>query len=130
VISLLWNSFGAMDFTMTQMKSEAYLKALTPEQLAYFSGIPFWVVLAWGLGTWGGVLGSLLLLLRGCMAFQLFLASFIGMVLTDIYTYLLSNGLKVMGGGIGPVILSGVIMLVGVLLLVYARAMRQRGVLR
>lgn len=52
VVALLWNSMGALDFTMTQMKSEAYLKALTPEQLAYIHGFPRWVVFVWGLGTW------------------------------------------------------------------------------
>jgi hypothetical protein len=121
---------GSLDFTMTQMRNEAYMKAFTPEQLAYFYGFPLWMVLAWGVGTWGGLVGSLLLLLRKGLAFHLFVASFIGMVLTFAHNYLLSDGLKVMGGGVGPVIFNAVIMVIGVLLLVYARAMRRRGVLR
>jgi hypothetical protein len=129
-LALLWNSVGALDFTMTQLKNEAYLKAFTPEQLAYFLGFPLWVVVAWGLGTWGSVLGSLLLLLRRRLALHLFVASFAGMVLTFIHNYLLTDGRKVMGGGVGPVIFSAVIMIIGVLLLVYARSQRDRGVLR
>ncbi len=39
-VSLLWNSFGALDFTMTETRNAAYLKAFTAEQLAYFSGFP------------------------------------------------------------------------------------------
>lgn len=130
VVSLLWNSMGALDFTMTQMKNEAYLKALTPEQLTYLYGVPLWVVLAWGVGTWGSLIGSGLLLARCGLALHFFVASFIGMILTFTYNYVLSDYLKIMGGGPGPLIFSGVIALVGVLLLVYAKAQRKRGVLR
>lgn len=131
VIAVLWNAMGAVDFTMTQLKSEAYLKAFTPEQLAYFSSVPFWAVFVWGLGTWGGVLGSLLLLFRRGFTVKLFAASLVGAALTNVYTYGLSDGLKVMGGNATAAIaLSAGIFVIAVLLLVYARAMRRRGVLR
>jgi uncharacterized membrane protein YeaQ/YmgE (transglycosylase-associated protein family) len=129
-LSLLWNLVGAFDFFMTQTKNEAYLKAFTPEQLAYFSGFPWWVVAAWALGTWGSSLGSLLLLVRRSVAVQVLGASLVGFVLTTLYTYVLSDGVKVMKSGAGAVIFSAVIGVIIVLLLVYARAMRQRGVLR
>ena len=129
-VSLLWNAMGAMDFTLTEMRSEAYLKALTPEQLAYFHGFPVWVVITWGLATWGGVVGSVLLLLRCRLALPVNLAVIIGMAFTFGYNYVLTDGLKVMGGGVGSLVFTAVIVVVGVLLLVYARAMRRRGVLR
>lgn len=129
-ISLLWNAMGALDFTMTQLKNEAYLKAFTPEQLAYIHGFPLWAVLVWGLGTWGGFLGSVVLLLRRNFAINLFGASIVGAVLTNLYSYGLSDGMKIMQNGAGAVIFSAVIFAVAVLLLVYARAMRKRGVLR
>ena len=87
------------------------------------------MVAAWGIATWGGALGSLLLLLRKGVAVPVFLISFVGMVLTTIHNFGLSNGLKVMGG-VGPLIFSTVIFVVGYLLYVYARALRRRGVLR
>lgn len=130
VISLLWNAVGALDFTMTQLKNEAYLKALTPEQLAYVYGFPLWAVFVWGLGTWGGFLGSLVLLFRRSFAVKLFGASIVGAVLTNLYSYGLSDGMKVMQNGTGAVIFSAVIFVIAVLLFVYARAMRKRGVLR
>ena len=129
-LSLLWNLVGAFDFFMTQTKNEAYLKALTPEQLAYFSNIPLWATIAWAVGTWGSSLGSLLLLLRRSLAVQVLAASLGGFVLTILHTYVLSDGLKVMKGGAGSVIFSAVIGGIIVLLVVYARAMRKRGVLR
>src|ERR1700678_2711571 len=96
--SLLWNSVGALDFVMTQSRNKAYMSGLTAAQLDYYYGIPLWVVATWGIAVWGGVLGSLLLLLRKRQAFHLFLASSICMVLTDINSFVLSDGLKVMGG--------------------------------
>lgn len=121
---------GALDFTMTQLKNEAYLKALTPEQLAYIYGFPLWAVLVWGLGTWGSFLGSVGLLLRRSFAIGLFGASLVGVVFTNLFSYGLSDLQKVMHGGTGAIVFSAVIFVVCVLLLVYARTMRVRGVLR
>jgi CHASE2 domain-containing sensor protein len=118
-----------MDFVMTQTKNAAYLSAMTPKQLEYIYGFPFWAEAVWGLGVWGGVLGSLALLFRRGLAVCLFLASLIGIVLTDLYNFVLSNGLEVMGGA-GAVVFPAVIFVIGVLLWLYARAMRTRGVLR
>lgn len=130
IVSLLWNAVGAMDFTLTQLRSEAYLKDFTSAQREYFLGFPWWVVAAWGVATWGSVAGSLLLLLCRSLAFQLLLVSFVGMMLTFLQNYILTDGLKVMGGGVGPVIFSAAIMVIGLLLLVYARAMSRSGVIR
>ena len=130
VISLLWNCVGAMDFTMTETGNAAYLKAFSPEQLAYFKGFPLWVVLAWGVATWGSVVGSLLLLLRRRQAVPVNLAVLIGMAFTFVHNYVLTDGWKVMGGGAGPLVFTAVIVVIGVLLFGYARTMRRRGVLR
>ncbi len=91
------------------------------------------MVLAWGVATWGSVAGSLLLLLRRTLAVPVNLVVLIGMALTFVHNFLLTDGLKIMGGEgkrMVPVIFTGVIIVVGVLLLLYARAMRRRGVLR
>jgi len=129
-LTLLWNAVGALDFTMTETRNAAYLKPFTPEQLAYFNSFPFWVILAWGIATWGSLLGSLLLLLHRGWACAAFWASFVCMLLTMLYNYVLTDGLKVMGRGAAPLVFSGLIMLIGLLLLLYSHAMRKRGVLR
>ena len=129
IVSLLWNLVGAMDFVMTESRNSSYLKEFTSEQLDFFFGFPVWVVAAWGIAVWGGVVGSLLMLFRKALAVCFFLASLICMILTTIHNYVLSNGLKVMGG-VGPLIFSAVIFLICVLLWLYARSMRRRGVLR
>lgn len=128
-VALLWNSFGAFDYLMTQTRNEAYMGKFTPEQLEYFYGFPAWVVAFWAIAVWGAVLGSILLLLRRRLAVPVFAASLAAMVVTTVYNFVLSDGLAHMGGA-GPLIFSIVIFLVAVGLLVYARAMAGRGVLR
>ena len=118
-----------MDFVMTQTKNEAYMGQFTPEQLEYFYGFPLWVVFFWGVATWGSVLGSVLLLLRRRLAVSVNFVVLVAMAVTFLHNFVLTDGLKIMGG-IGPVIFTGVIVIVGVLLYVYARAMARRGVLR
>ena len=130
-ISLLWNAAGALDFVMTQTRNEAYLKAFTPEQLDYFHGFPLWVVLAWGVATWGSMLGSVLLLLRRKLAVPVNLAVLVAMALTFLHNFILTDGMKIMAPeGKGPIVFTGVIIIIAVLLFLYARAMRRRGVLR
>ncbi|WP_116364565.1 hypothetical protein [Parahaliea mediterranea] len=129
VVSLLWNAAGAFDFTMTQTRNAEYMSAFTPEQLDYFYGLPLWVLICWGIAVWGAVLGSILLLLRKRLAVAVFLVSLVGMVLTTVHSYVLSNGLEVMND---PFALwfSGAIFVVGLFLLIYAGNLSRRNILR
>jgi hypothetical protein len=130
VLSLLWNAVGAFDFCMTESRNADYLKGFTPAQIEFFHGFPFWVVAAWGIAVWGGVLGSVLLLARRRAAVPVFLVSLLAMVLTAVHNYLLSDWLKVAGGGVGPLIFSAVIFVICLVLWLYAKSIRAQGVLR
>jgi len=127
-IALLWSAMGAMDYVMTQTKNEAYLSDFTPEQLAFFSSFPAWVVSAWAIGVWGEVLGALLLLVRRRLAVWVFLASLMGVVVTTFHNYVLSNGMDVLGDAFS-LGFTAVILVFALALFLYARGMRKRGVL-
>jgi len=128
ILSLLWNAMGAYDYLMTETQNPSYMSGFTPEQLEYFYGFPAWVVGFWAVAVWGGVLGSVFLLLRKKLAVGVFLVSFLCMVVTTIHNFGLSDGLEVMGGP-GALAFSAVIFVVGLLLYFYAKGMRNRGVL-
>lgn len=129
VLSLLWNGMGALDYVMTQTRNEQYMNAFSEDQLAFFYGLPVWVVACWAIAVWGGVLGSLLLLLRRRLAVLVFFVSLIAMVATTVHNYLLSNGLEVMDD---PFTLwfSGAIFAIAVFLFFYAGNLSQRNILR
>ena len=129
VIALLWSAVGAYDYLMTQTENAEYMARFTQEQLDYFYGFPAWIVACWAIAVWGGVLGSLLLLLRKKLAVPVYLASLLGMVITTIHNFFLSNGLDVMSGA-GQIMFTVLIFLVALGLYIYARAMQLRGILR
>ena len=128
VVALLWNAVGAVDYVMTQTKNEAYMGQFTAEQLEFFYGLPMLIVAAWAIAVWGGVLGSVLLLLRKRLAVWVFLVSFIAMVITSIHNYGLSNGLEAIGDPFA-LVFSAVIFVVALLLYLYSRNQMLRGIL-
>jgi len=127
IITLLWNLMGAYDYLMTQTQNAAYMAKFDQVQLDYFYGFPIWVEIFWALAVWGGLLGSVLLLVRKGFAVPVFLVSFVSMVLTAIHNFGLSNGREVMGTT--GLIFTVVIFFVALGLWLYARAMKGRGVL-
>ena len=127
IVTLLWNAMGALDYVMTQTRNEAYMKAFTPEQLAYFYGFPAWVIAFWALAVWGGVLGAVLLLMRRKLAVTVFLISFLCMVVTSIHNYAIAGGGEIMGST--GLFFSVVIFVVALGLILYARKMARKGLL-
>ncbi len=127
VVALLWNALGAFDYLATQLELDFYMGTFNEEQLAYFYGFPKWVVAAWAFGVWGGVAGSIGLLLRKKWAVWAFGISFAGMAISSIHTVLLTNGFEMMGEG-SP-IMTALVWVAAILLLVYSIAMKKRGVL-
>ena len=128
VLALLWNAGGAFDYTATQTRLEAYMSNFTPEQLAYFYGFPAWAVACWAIAVWSALLGSIALILRRAWAVWLFGLALVGLVLTTVYNFVLSDGAEIMGTG--AVYFSVVIWVISIFLFLYARAMAKNGVLR
>lgn len=128
IISLLWNAIGAFDYIMTETKNAEYMSNFTPEQLAFFYAIPWWAIACWAIAVWGGLLGSLLLLLRKRAAVTVFMVSFIAMLAVTVQNFLLSNGMEAMGSA-GMIAMSAAVFLISPALLLYARSLRGRGVL-
>ncbi len=129
VVSLLWNAGGAYDYFATKTGNAAYLEMMTPEQLAYLDAFPFWVSIAWALGVWGAVAGSLLLLFRSRHAVTAFIISFVGMLGNLVYGMLISETpMTAMASG-GAMVFMIAIVIAAVLLIVYSRRMRDAGIL-
>ncbi len=63
---IAWNVFGAVQFAGAVAATEDSLIAsgLTAEQAAVMTGYPVWMTFAFALGVFGGLAGSVLLLLR------------------------------------------------------------------
>ena len=130
IVTLAWNALGLFDYVMTQTRNPAYMAQFTPAQLEYFYGFPLWVQLVWGGAVFFSVAGSILLLLRLRLAAPVFGLAFLCMLLVSLHNYILDDVNPVAITGVEAAIFSGVIAVVALLLWLYARAMRKRGVLR
>ena len=84
ILSLLWNCFGAYDYTMSHMRNMDYLAKMGDANvmLAYMDSMPMYAKFGWGLGVWFALLGSVLLLMRSRYAVHAFALSVIGMALS------------------------------------------------
>lgn len=134
VVSLLWNSFGAYDYTMTRMRNADYIAGMMPGVdpnaiFAWVDAFPVWADAAWALGVWGSFAGSILLLLRNRWAVWSFGISLAGAIISFGYQF---TGAEPMPGDAGAMgtIMPIVIILVVAALFAYSRAMEQKGVLR
>ena len=130
VLSLLWNAGGAYDYVAAKLKIGPYAGDLPPDIASFFASLPAWYTAAWAIGVWFSVLGSLLLLLRSRFAVQAFFISLLGLLASSVYTYGLAEVRMVDSASTLALVFSIAIYVVLVLLLIYARAMRRRGVLR
>lgn len=131
VVSLLWNAFGGYDFIMTNTQGEAYMRAsgMTQPMIDYFMAMPTWMYVPWTLGVWGAVAGSILLLLRSRWTVWAWALSLVGAVVS------LGYGLMNPMPGLPPEMammkwMPWAIVVIAALLLLYARAMRRKGILR
>ena len=141
VIAVLWNAYGGYDYTMSMTQGATYMAAsgMTPDQIAYYDTMPVWMTAVWAIGVWGGVLGSILLLLRNKLAFPVFIVSFAAFLMSLLYVYGLSDAGKVMGFMMkdGVKVASSMIIIMNVVIAAgcafftgYAWMMSKKGVLR
>ncbi len=118
-LATLWNGFGALDYTMSQTRSPAWMAQMTEGQRAWLAAAPAWADASWAFGVWGGLAGSLLLLARSRHAVTAF----------TLFQFASPMPSGHMDGG-AAIALHVAIWAAATALLLYALRMRARGVLR
>lgn len=119
-VALVWNAMGAINF-IVQMNPEMTEAYRTNERMI-IEARPFWATLGFAVAVFGGTLGSLLLLFKRKATLHVFIASFLGVILTTIHT--LALGIDF---GIGELI--GIIAMPAVVagfLIWYAKSVEQK----
>ena len=134
ILSLLWNCFGAYDYTMTRMRNVDYLASSMPTvdpnaALAWIDGMPLYAQVGWGLGVWMALLGSVLLLIRSRWAVWAYGLSLLGALLSLGYQLGLAPALPG-ASSLMYTVMPLVIIAIALFLFLYARAMAQKDVLR
>ena len=130
IVSLIWNAIGGYDYIMTRTKNMDYLEPMGFDDaaMAYIDGFPLWANIAWGLGVWGAIAGSILLLLKSRHAVIAFALSLAGAFLSNLYPRISEPPAAMQGTG--ATIFALVILAIAIALLWYARRQAAAGVLR
>lgn len=130
IIAVLFNSIGVFDFVMSRIQGPAYMASagMTPEQIAHYQQMPAWMPIVWALGVFTAFGASILLLMRRKSAVPIFFLSLTVFLLSQFYTYVLTNGGDIMGGkmAIASLVIAVLLLLFGL----YARWAKKRLILR
>jgi hypothetical protein len=125
VLALLWNLAGLFAYVSDATMGPEDVAKLSAAQQAMYAARPMWAVVATGIATIGGTLGSLALVLSKRWALPVLWASILGLVVQDAAMLSLPGGISSIGAV--PVALQTFVLLVAIGLVLLARKGIARG---
>lgn len=125
IAALLWNLLGVAMFFMQVTASPETVAAMPAEQRQVYEATPGWLNIAFAVAVFGGVIGSLGLLLKKRWAVTLFLISLLALLVQMMGAYAATPVWEAYGpAGLAMPIL---LVVIALLLWVYARKATIRG---
>jgi len=98
-VALVWNLLGVSAFVMQVSMSTETLAALPEAERALYENFPLWALIAFAAAVFGGVIGSVLLLMKNKLAQTAFIVSVVGVVIQMIYNLFVGKTMDVYGPG-------------------------------
>ncbi|MCK5326319.1 MAG: hypothetical protein KAJ57_09920 [Woeseiaceae bacterium] len=124
-VALVWNLIGLMLYYMQVSATPEMLAAVYSEaEYEFLVSIPIWATTAHAIAVTAGVLGCILLLMRNAWAMPVFIVSLIGILVQDIYSFVIANGIEVWG--VGVIILPIVVLVIAIGLVFYSRSAKDQ----
>ena len=128
IAALIWNLIGVMTYVMQVTMNDAAMAALPEDQQAFIQNSPIWVTAAYAIAVNAGALGCILLLVRQSWAYLVLVVSFAGIVIQNLYGYVMGGAVGVYGAaGVG---LSITVILIGAYLIAYSKGAMNKGWLK
>jgi len=129
ILALLWNLMGVMAYLAGAFGGEAaIIEAYGEDGGRIMLDRPAWATGAFAIAVFGGTIGSIALLLRRSWAKWLFVLSLIGVILQNIWGFLLSDASQYMLDS--DKIMVPMVIIVALFLLFFAQMMVRKGILR
>jgi hypothetical protein len=125
VLALLWNASGAYTIVMAQAGK---LQGMRPDEVAYYAAQPAWFVVLTDIALFSAIAAALALLFRSRAAVELFLLSFLMIVITDAYD--IAAGTAQALANTAAMVVTGLIAVLALLQFYYARRMYKRSLLK
>ena len=128
VLALIWNVLGVLAYLGQAFMTEDMKSALPEDQIAILEATPAWATAAFAIAVWGGLLASILFLMKKKLSNTLFTLSFLGIIVQLIYNFFIANSWEVYGPGglIMPILTVGF----GAFLIWYSKKCIADGILK
>lgn len=128
ILAILWMIMGCISYWMHVTMSPEAINALPAGQAEMMRTTPPFVYALFGIATWGGLVGAILLFMKRRLAVPVLLVSWIAALLQFTYVFTAMHGIKLVGwsGLIFPVI----IIALGIFFWNYAKGAAAKGWLR
>ena len=125
-VFLLWNFLGLMIYyDQVTMSPEVLADTFSPAQQAFLENMPLWATSAYAIAVTAGVIASLLLLVRNALALPLFIVSLVGVIVQDLNSFVLNDGLEVWGSS--ALYLPTLVLVLCVVEIWYSRSAKAKG---
>lgn len=125
-VFLLWNFFGLMIYyDQVTMPPEVLADNFNAAQQAFLENMPLWATSAYAIAVTAGVIASLLLLVRNGLALPVFIVSLAGVLIQDLNSFVLSDGLGVWGSS--ALYLPTLVILLCIIEIWYSRRAKAKG---
>lgn len=128
IAALLWNLLGVMAFVAHISVGEEALSQLPEAERALYEATPLWANIAYAVAVFGGVLGSIALLMRRTYAVLLFAISLLAVLVQMFQAFVLADAMAVLGPA--SLVMPVLVIVIAAALLAYARKARETGLLR
>lgn len=111
LLAIVWNAFGVAMYLSSVGVFGDPLAGLSEPERAAASSIPGWVTGAFAIGTFGGLMGSVGLLLRKAWAQPVLLLSMVALLVLEGWIVFFSGALAVFGIAVPITVSAGAILL-------------------
>ena len=119
VVAIIWNLLGVSAFIMQVLMTPEMLAQLPDAERELYESMPAWVLGAFAVAVFGGVLGSLGLALRKVWSLLFLWLSLFAVLAQNAYSFLMSNVLEVYGPQ--AAVMPALVILIAVMLVIIAR---------
>ena len=123
--ALIWNLIGLIFYISHVSITPDALAAMTEANQEFLLSTPTWATAAFAIAVNAGVLGCIFLLLRKAWAIPTLAISLLAIVVQDVDAFVLRDAYGVVG--ISSLIIPSMVFVIGIALLLYARATEERG---
>jgi len=127
VIAVIWNAMGVMAFFAQINMSADAIAALPEAEQELYDKYPMWTKIAFAVAVFGGLLGSIGLLMRKSWASLILKISLVGIIVQMIHSLFIAKATDVYGPG--AAVMPIMVVLFAVFLVWYARKCQVDGYL-